>query len=119
MKMVGSEINQYHLQKLRLKYPGSIPILITKSSKLSYNWYCKTSNNTVKLLAPESMSLFDLKLNILSTLKRLNNSVKDNIYLFSGNTPLNCNSVPLSHITQLYGDNGVLYLTIHAENAFG
>jgi hypothetical protein len=105
--------------KIKSKYPGSVPILVKRDSKFKYQWYCKTEKDTVKMLAPESMTMFDLRLNILGRLRALNNTVSDTIYLSCGNTIIACNNMPISYYADKYGAEGALYMGLHNENAFG
>lgn len=112
-------LSRNDVHKIRLKYPGRIPIIIKKDPKLQYYWSCKGGEGVVKILAPESMTMFDLKLEILSKLKSLNHFVSDAIYLSSGNHIVLCNNVPISYVLDKHGRDGVIYMTIHSENVFG
>lgn len=105
--------------RIRTKYPNSIPVVMRKDPKLKYNWYSSTNKNLIKMLVPETMSMFDLKLQILSKLKTMNNSVTDAIYISCDGNILTCNSVPMSLIFSRHNDNGALYMELHGENAFG
>ena len=57
-------LSRSDVHKIRLKYPGRVPIIIKKDPKLQYHWSCKGGEGIVKILAPESMTMFDLKLEI-------------------------------------------------------
>ena len=112
-------LSKNDVEKLQLKYPGTIPIIISKDATLKYKWYSKDNNDLVKILAYETTTMFDFKLKILAKLKSLNYTVTDTIYISCGGTILNSNNIPLSYIAERYAIDGALYMKLHGENAFG
>jgi len=111
------------IEEIRSKHPDSIPAVVTADKHFRHTW--RSSNGetgTVKLLMPTSATLFNLRLYILKILKNNNKNVTDAIYISDALTGkiinTTCNT-RVADIVDYYGRDGVLYLTLHGENAFG
>lgn len=97
--------------KIRLKYPKRIPIIVEKSNKCELNDIDKN-----KYLAPDNININQF---IYIIRKRINLDSSQSLFILIENRLCPSNS-PLSVIYDDYkNEDGFLYVTYTSENTFG
>ena len=108
--------NEFNLRKkesdkIKIKYPNRIPIIIERADKCMLNDIDKT-----KYLVPKDLNMNQF---IYIIRKRIKLDNSQSIFFIVGNNVCPSNS-PLSHIYEEHKDkDGFLYIIYTSENTFG
>jgi GABA(A) receptor-associated protein len=108
------EDRQKESDRIRIKYPDKVPIIVTKSSSAVKSLVNIDRN---KFLAPEDLTIGQF-LTVIRKRIKVNDS--ESIFLFIDDNTMPPTSVSLNQIYHDYkDDDGFLYITYCSENVFG
>lgn len=111
------------IQEINKQRPDCIPVVVVADKNFRHVWKSpKGDSSEVRILVPKSATLTDLRIYILRLLKQNNSSVTDALFIASTINKKIINTIsgtPVSDIVDIHGYDGVLYLTLYTENAFG